>query len=286
MKIVVLGSRGQIGEPLKEHLTERGHDVVGIDLLDDPKNDLRVYNNLYVEDKIKNSDFVFFLAFDLGGSQYLKKYQNTFEFIDNNCSMMVNVFNMLNKYKKKFVFASSQMSNMSYSSYGVSKRIGELYTQSLNGRMVKIWNVYGIEKDPEKMHVINDFIRKGFEEKTFNMLTNGEEEREFLYVSDCCNALEVVMNEYDNIDVNDALHITSFQSTTIKNLAKIIENKFKDHGIDDVKILPVNSKDTVQMDAKNKPDPFITKWWEPKVSLENGIEKVFNEMKSNYSKVK
>ena len=76
------------------------------------------------------------------------------------------------------------------------------------------------------------------------------------------------------------------KDTTIKNLAKIIENKFKDHGIDDVKILPVNSKDTVQMDAKNKPDPFITKWWEPKVSLENGIEKVFNEMKSNYSKVK
>ena len=62
-------------------------------------------------------------------------------------------------YSKPFVFASSQMSNMSYSPYGVMKRVGELYTKSLNGLIVKFWNVYGIEKDMEKAHVITDFIR-------------------------------------------------------------------------------------------------------------------------------
>jgi nucleoside-diphosphate-sugar epimerase len=286
MKIVVLGSRGQIGEPFTRHLIENGHEVCGIDLLDGSENDLRKNDNLYVDEQIKKSDFVFFLAYDLGGSQYLKKYQDTFDFINNNTSMMVNVFNILKKYNKRFIFASSQMSNMSYSSYGVSKRMGELYTHALKGRVIKIWNVYGIEKDPEKMHVINDFIRKGFEEKIFNMLTNGEEEREFLYVSDCCEVLEIIMNEYDNIDTEDSLHITSFESTTIKDLAKIVENKFKNHGIDGVQIVPVDSKDTVQMDAKNKPDSFITKWWKPKVSLEDGIEKIFNKMKSNYLEVK
>jgi hypothetical protein len=39
---------------------------------------------------------------------------------------MANTFNLLKKYKKRFVFASSQMSNMSYSPYGVMKRVGEL----------------------------------------------------------------------------------------------------------------------------------------------------------------
>ena len=64
---------------------------------------------------IKNSDFVFVLAFDVGGSRYLKKYQHTFDFVNNNTRMMANVFDLLGKYKKRFVFASSQMSNMSYS---------------------------------------------------------------------------------------------------------------------------------------------------------------------------
>ena len=75
--------------------------------------------------------FVFFLAFDVGGSRYLKKYQHTFDFINNNTHLMAQAFDALNKYNKPFVFASSQMSNMSYSPYGVLKRVGELYTKSL-----------------------------------------------------------------------------------------------------------------------------------------------------------
>ena len=63
---------------------------------------------------------------------------------------MANVFGLLEKYNKRFVFASSQMSNMSYSPYGVMKRVGELYTTSLKGLTVKFWNVYGIEKDMDK----------------------------------------------------------------------------------------------------------------------------------------
>ena len=63
---------------------------------------------------------------------------------------MANAFGLIEKYNKPFVFASSQMSNMSYSPYGVLKRVGELYTKSLGGLIVKFWNVYGIEKDMTK----------------------------------------------------------------------------------------------------------------------------------------
>ena len=63
---------------------------------------------------------------------------------------MTQTFGLLEQYKKPFVFASSQMSQMSYSPYGVMKRMGELYTESLNGLIVKFWNVYGIEKDMDK----------------------------------------------------------------------------------------------------------------------------------------
>ena len=48
-----------------------------------------------------NSDFIFFLAFDVGGSRYLKKYQNTFDFISNNMRIMENTFSILKKERKK-----------------------------------------------------------------------------------------------------------------------------------------------------------------------------------------
>ena len=121
MKVTILGSEGQIGAYLSEYLTKKGHEVTGVDVVYGPENDLRVTPNTYIESKIENADFVFFLAFDVGGSRYLKKYQHTFDFVNNNTRVMANTFRLLKRYNKRFVFASSQMSNMSYSPYGVMK---------------------------------------------------------------------------------------------------------------------------------------------------------------------
>jgi len=285
MNIAILGSAGQIGAYLEEYLVEKGHDVIGVDIVEGPQNDLRVTPNTYVESIIKNADFVFFLSFDVGGSRYLKKYQHTFQFINNNTRMMANTFALLEKYRKRFVFASSQMSNMSYSPYGVMKRVGELHTTALNGLIVKFWNVYGIEKDMEKAHVITDFIRKGFEEGEFEMMTDGTEERQFLYAEDCCEALETVMENFTDFKPEDPLHITSFHSTTIKDVAAIIQGQFSLIGRHDVKIIPGLAKDSVQLDKRNEADNYIFGWWVPKTGIDVGIAKVFKEMKKDYENI-
>ena len=281
MKISILGSAGQIGAYLSEYLSNKGHDVTDIDIVNGPEFDLRVTPNTVVEKAIESADFVFFLAFDVGGSRYLKKYQHTFEFINNNARMMANTFRLLDKYKKRFVFASSQMSNMSYSPYGVMKRVGELHTTALKGLTDKFWNVYGIEHDMEKAHVITDFIRKEFEEGEFEMMTDGTEERQFLYAEDCCEALETVMERFTDFKPEDPLHITSFRATPIKEVAAIIMGQF--NLIDrPVKINPGLAKDSVQMDKRNEADSYIMGWWLPKTNMQDGIAKVFNEMRKNY----
>ena len=281
MKVTILGSSGQIGAYLTEYLRKKGHEVTEFDKNFDEKHDMTVIPNIKLHGAIMNSDFVYFLAFDVGGSHYLKKYQHTFGFLDNNARMMVNAFEYIQKYKKPFVFASSQMSNMSYSPYGVMKRVGELYTKSLNGLIVKFWNVFGIETDMEKAHVITDFIKKGFETGTIDMMTDGTEEREFLYAEDCCEALEAVMENYSDFTSNDELHITTGDSTDILGIARTIQSLFKEIGRE-VTIAPSESKDEVQKDARNVPDPYIKKWWQPKTSVTEGITKVFTEMKKNY----
>ena len=281
MKVTILGSSGQIGAYLTEYLRDKGHQVIEFDKNFDEKHDMTVIPNIKLHGAIHQSDFVFFLAFDVGGSHYLKKYQHTFNFIDNNARMMENAYEYIARYKKPFVFASSQMSNMSYSPYGVMKRVGELYTRSLNGLIVKFWNVYGIEKDMEKAHVITDFIVKGFETGNIDMMTDGTEEREFLYAEDCCEALETIMEEYTSFTSDDELHITTGNSTTILEIAESIQKLFSNIG-KEVIIRRSKSVDEVQKDAKNVSDPYIQKFWRSTTSVKEGLTKVFYEMKKNY----
>ena len=281
MRITVLGSSGQIGAYLSEYLSRKGHIVREFDIVNGIHQDMTHIPNTYLRNAIMESDFVFFLAFDVGGSRYLKKYQHTFDFVNNNTRLMANAFGLLEQYDKPFIFASSQMSNMSYSPYGTLKRLGELYTESLGGLVVKFWNVYGIEKDHKKAHVITDFIRKGFEDGDFEMLTDGEEVRQFLYAEDCCEGLEAVMKNYDEFYANDPLHITNFDYTTIREVAIIIENEFRLIG-KPVNIIPGKASDTVQLDKRNEADPFIRKYWSPKTDLVTGISKVFESMKKDY----
>ena len=281
MRITVLGSSGQIGAYLSEYLSRKGHIVREFDIVNGIHQDMTHIPNTYLRNAIIESDFVFFLAFDVGGSRYLKKYQHTFDFVNNNTRLMANAFGLLEQYDKPFIFASSQMSNMSYSPYGTLKRLGELYTESLGGLIVKFWNVYGIEKDHDKAHVITDFIRKGFEEGDFEMMTDGEEVRQFLYAEDCCEGLEAVMKNYDEFYANDPLHITNFDYTSIREVAIIIENEFKLIG-KPINIIPGEASDSVQLDKRNEADRFIEKYWSPKTDLETGIAKVFEAMKKNY----
>jgi len=171
---------------------------------------------------------------------------------------------------------------MSYSPYGVLKNVGELYTKSLNGLTVKFWNVYGVENDKEKSHVITDFIRKGVEEGEFEMMTDGTEERQFLYAEDCCEALETIMNCYTDFKPNDPLHITAFRNDSIKSVAAIIQGQFNLIGKYNVKIKPGIAKDSIQLDKRNEADNYIHGWWLPKTNLETGIAKVFDKIKKEY----
>lgn len=275
MKHLVLGSSGQIGKYLVKELKYHNYDVIEFDIVNGEKEDLRLYNNKFLEEKIIECDFVHFLAFDIGGSIYLKKYQDSFEFISNNVKIMNNVFDLLKKYNKKFIFASSQMSNMSYSTYGILKSIGEKYTNSLNGINVNFWNVYGYEEDENKAHVITDFIKMAIQDKKILMKTDGSELRQFLYAEDCSECLIKLSENYDSIDRNKHLHITSFKWNTILDVANIIAEKFN------TKIFPSKQKDDVQQNKKNEPNEYIKKYWSPKTSLQDGINKIINE---NYLK--
>ena len=272
--ILVLGSAGQIGSHLVNFLKKKNYNVSEFDIETNKKEDLRLPNNSLLKKKIAEADYVFFLAFDVGGSRYLQKYQESYQFIKNNLDLMSKTFELLKKYNKKFLFASSQMSNMNYSNYGILKLIGEKISKTTNGLVVKFWNVYGLERDISKSHVITDFILMAIKNKKIKMLTNGKESRDFLYADDCCEGLEIAMKKHTQfIKQGISIDIASGKEIKIINIAKIIKKIFKKENVD-IQIKAKKLKDLIQVNKRNKVNKYFLKFWKPKTSIQDGINSI------------
>ena len=89
------------------------------------------------------------------------------------------------------------------------------------------------------------------------------------------------MKNYDDFKIDDELHVTSFTSIKIIDIANIIKQKFEMIG-KNVDIKPSIDIDTVQQNSKNVASNYLTNWWKPRTSLDDGIAKVFTSMKKNY----
>lgn len=257
MRILVLGSEGIIGNTLSKHLENINHEVIRWDVKLSYEHDISNPANIRkLKRVIEDSDFVFFLAYDVGGAKYISNAG--IDFINRNVMIMLNTFNLLEN--KKFVFASSTMYNM-HNVYGTLKYLGEHYTTQLGGLSIRFWNVYGHEESNEKSHVIADMIYKWKKNGYIDLMTTGEEERQFLHVDDCARALTQVMNNYDVIIKEEtSIDITNFEWIKIKDVAKFI---CEDIHVTDVKI--------TTHDRKNEPRKFILKYWKPKIRLQDAI---------------
>lgn len=276
-KILVLGSEGLIGKSLCRKLELSGHKVFHIDKKIN-HDILCEYDSGMLDQYIFESDFVFFLAFDVGGAKYLSKNEHTFDFISKNTRMMEKVFDGVREYSKPFIFISSMMTKMPQSTYGILKSLGERYTKSLGGLSIRFWNVYGYEKiEQDKNHVITDFIVSGLNNKEINCMTDGSEVRQFIHADDAAEALEIVMNNYKSairMSANDlnCIDITNNKWTSIKLIGEHIASITKS------KINFSESKDKVQKDLKIDADTKIIEvlGWKEKIDLCQGINNLIN----------
>jgi len=275
--ILVLGSAGQIGSALTLHLKNKGYNVIEFDIENDKNQDLRIPNVL--SNLITRVDFVVFLAFDVGGSIYLNKYQNSFDFISNNMKIMANTFETLKIYKTPFIFASSQMTNLINSSYGILKNIGEQYTKTLkNGKIAKFWNVYGHEKNLEKSHVITDFILMAKNNNHIKIKTSGKEKRQFLYSEDCSECLTILMEKFENIQ-GKSFDVSNFSWHSINEVAIEVASNFTGCKISSGKYI-----DDLQREKLPDPTTEILEYWQPKTLLSNGIKKIIKHYDVNQRK--
>jgi nucleoside-diphosphate-sugar epimerase len=298
-KALVLGSSGLIGRSLVKTLRDNSFDVSEFDIqIDNQDYDLTAPKksraNQILNYEISKTDVVFFLAFDVGGSKYLGKYENTFEFISNNIQMMDNVFELVKKYNKKVIFASSMMTKIPFSTYGILKTIGERYTESVHGVSVRFWNVYGVEHktlneiiyESEKNHVITDFIISGLTKGEIETQTTGKEIRQFIHVSDAATALLMIFENYKAVrkDLKNknekAVDVSNGYWIEIAEIAKIVS------GFLNVPVKLGVEIDRVQKNSKIEPDLDIINGisWKYKTDIFSGISSIVSHYKNLLNK--
>ena len=273
MKVLVLGSLGTVGRSVSKYFKEKGHQVLYWDIKLGAEYDLRVPGSLNMI--LQDVDFVVHLAFDVGGSKY-NIYTN--DYINNNIDILRNTFASLEKYKKPFIYSSSQMSSMNNNAYAVLKKLSEIYTSQLDGIAVRLWNVYGSEPVNEKSHVIPDFIDQAISSDIIQMRTTGSEERQFLYCEDCAAAIYTLFENYTKLKSYKVFDLSTFQWTSIKDVANLIKDIAKNLMNKDVVVVEGDYIDTFHSGRVDPNVSELTKVWTPNISLKNGLEKIFQEM--------
>src|SRR3972149_4898245 len=120
MKHLVLGSAGFIGKPFCEFLRGKGVEVLEYDIASNPGQDLRWCGGL------PEADFVWFLAWDVGGAKYLYDPETQFNQYLWNSQLMQETFFLLERESVPFLFVSSHMAEKADTIYGAQKRLAEL----------------------------------------------------------------------------------------------------------------------------------------------------------------
>lgn len=266
MRNLVIGGAGFIGKPFVNFLKSKGEEVVVFDIKNGEHEDARV-----AEIDFDNIDRVYFLAWDVGGAKFLYHEDLQLGQLSGNLKLLHNVMGQLEKKKKPFLFISSQLAEEYDTVYGVTKRLGEVWTRLLGGVFIRQWNVYGpIEEESIRSHVVSDFVSQALTTGEIRMLTTGEEKRHFIHIDDVTEAWHKAME--DNLKgIHD---VTSFEWVRVIDLANIIAE------LTGAKVIPGEK-------VGSTPDTPIKgkiPGWYPKVDLRKGLAKMVEDMKKHKNK--
>ena len=165
------------------------------------------------------------------------------------------------------------------SCYDEGKRIAETLCFDYNRihgteiRIIRIFNTYGPRMMPDDGRVISNFIVQALRGENLTLYGNGSQTRSFCYVDDLIEGMILHMNSEEMGPFN----VGNPREFSIKELAEIIREKInpnlefinKPLPLDD----PVQRQPVIDL-ARNKLG------WEPKIELEDGIDKTIHWFKN------
>ena len=305
-KIYVAGNTGLVGSAIVRMLHWKGY----TNILSSPSShwDLRRQEDVERFFRINEPEYVYLAAAKVGGICANKDYPG--HFIYDNLMIQSNIINAARKFGvKKLLFLGSsciypkmceQPIKEEYfmtgpleptnDAYAIAKIAGVKMCQAyrkqygFNAISLMPTNLYGPNDnfDLETSHVLPAMIAKYHHATTdgyavdmggpwwpdVNLWGDGSARREFLHVDDLAEACYTCMKDYDSPEI---INVGTGEDITIRELSEIISKVTKFPGF--------TNWDTTKPNGTPRKLLDVTKikslGWEPKISLEEGIEKTY-----------
>jgi len=309
MNILVTGCKGTLGIPLVAELKKRGHTVYGCDIKHERDNnyircDISEYRQLERVFSIDRIDFVFNLAAEFGrinGEEYYEKVWKT------NVIGLRNILEIQKNLRFKLIHASSSeiygelgdlfglemKKDILYykedmipakqkNDYAISKWVNELQCENFMARyknqimILRFFNAYGPgEYYNNYRSVVCLFCYRAIKNIPYQVYENYH--RVFMYIDDF---IPTLANCVEKFMPGEIINIGGDDYRSVKELSDII---LKELGMSDslVEYVPLDLHNVVN----KRPD--ITKakkllGHNPKIKLEEGIERTIHWMKEIY----
>lgn len=309
-KFLVTGGAGFLGSHMCDLLLEHGAKVVCIDDLSNGKlanikhlnknlnfkfckidvNKLKQIKLIFSKEK---PDYVMHYAAMVGVKRTSERPLEVFEDIEG----IKNIAELSRQYKvKKILFTSSSevygeplklpiAEDDTFNSkwpYGLVKILGEQYFKAYHEKhgipvtIVRFFNVYGPRQDfGDSGFVVPVFLKRALERKPLEILGNGEQTRDFVYVKDNVRlSLKSFLNDRIN---GKPMNIGSGKSISIVDLANEVKKIIPKAA---VVYRPTRRKGEIKY---RTPDVSFMKRMlkdEPKVQLRDGLAKTLEYLKN------
>lgn len=212
--------------------------------------------------KAPNGAYCWFLAWDVGGARYILDQSMQERILRNNLRLCQSVFSWIKAERIPFTFTSTQMTAYP-NAYGLTKAVGEFWAKLSMGLIAKLWNVFDAEEPSLRSHVIPDMIQQS-STGTIELLTTGEERRQFLLADDCAEAL-VCQRETGQTTAD----ITSGTWVEVREVADVIGQITGAH------VVPGDQRGYETLTPVSNP----LKGWNPQHTLRSGLQIVVDRMK-------
>ncbi len=298
LKSIVTGGAGFVGSNLVDRLVKERHKVIVLDnfisgsrsnLSHHSKKNVEIIkidisNNKNLYKYFKGVNYVFHLA---GLAEIIPSIKNPMKYFINNTLGTLNVLEASKKAKiKKFIYAASS------SCYGSPKKIPTketeiidtkhpyAFTKLLGEEVVmkyanffnmpniscRFFNVYGPRLNTRGQYgaVFGKFLIQKKNKKPLTIVGNGNQTRDFIYVDDLTNAfIKLIRSKVRNKIYN----LGSGKETSINKIASIVGGKKT--------FIPKRPSEPNRSCANiSKIKKDIN--WKPKISISEGIKKLFS----------
>jgi UDP-glucose 4-epimerase len=292
-KILITGGAGFIGSHLAEYLLKKKNKITIIDNFStgNLSNIREIKNKVEIiradiskigtwGDSFKNKDIIFHLA---ALSDIVPSVENPSDYFNSNVIGTFNILEMTRKYKiKKIIYAASsscygiprkyptseQSEILPQYPYALTKNLGEQLVIHWN-RIYKIpaislrlFNVYGprVKNSNNYGAMFGIFMAQKLANKPFTVVGDGNQTRDFTYVTDVCKAFEAVAQNKNCI--GQIYNVGSGKTTSINKIVSFLDGK---------KIFipkrPGEPKSTFADISKIKKETN----WSPKINIKQGV---------------